>query len=196
MARRARPPAAGAALLARSNRNFMQRLFVERALFVVGGRNSGKSTQLRSMFSDLRFGTGGEIPTSRKAREILPLSTDRALYLRLTSPHERGESLKEFFAKVVKKSSSGRWCFAAPLQPDAAGRMPGVVETVKAFRRRFAPDRVRVCLLSPDRHGNRDERQDRIGSALLSLDGVEFLCIDARFRLENGSVLADFFDFS
>ena len=36
-------------------------MYVERALFVVAPQDSGKSTQLRSIFLDRRFGKDGEI---------------------------------------------------------------------------------------------------------------------------------------
>lgn len=40
--------------------------YLERVLFVVGNRHTGKSTQLRSMFLDVRLGSNGQIPTERK----------------------------------------------------------------------------------------------------------------------------------
>jgi hypothetical protein len=40
--------------------------YLERALFVVGNRHTGKSTQLRSMILDVRLGSNGRIPTERK----------------------------------------------------------------------------------------------------------------------------------
>ena len=46
---------------------------LERVLFVVGTRHSGKSTQLRSMFRDVRFGTGGIIPKQRKLDDFYRL---------------------------------------------------------------------------------------------------------------------------
>src|SRR6266852_2396937 len=67
----------------------------ERVLFVVGEPNSGKSNQLRSMFRDVRLGTGGNIPTGRRLDEVYRLSNERSVYLRLTSPHEAGESLSK-----------------------------------------------------------------------------------------------------
>jgi hypothetical protein len=66
----------------------------ERALFIIGEPNSGKSTQLRSMFRDVRLGTGGTVPTPRNLPEMYRLSNERCLYLRLTSPNEAGEWIK------------------------------------------------------------------------------------------------------
>ena len=63
----------------------------ERALFIVGEQNSGKSTQFRSVFSDLRLGGDGSVPSAPNLREMYRLSNERCLYIRLTSPHERGE---------------------------------------------------------------------------------------------------------
>ena len=56
----------------------------ERALFVVGEPNSGKSNQLRSMFRDVHLGNGGNIPTERNLPEFYRLSNERCLYLRLS----------------------------------------------------------------------------------------------------------------
>src|ERR1700722_3314484 len=66
----------------------MASYYFERALFFVGESHSGKSNQLRSMFRDVRLGTGGDIPTGTRLDEVYRLSNERSLYLRLTSPHE------------------------------------------------------------------------------------------------------------
>ncbi len=42
-------------------------LYIERALFVVGEPNDGKSTQLRSLFSDRRFGPDGKVPAENRS---------------------------------------------------------------------------------------------------------------------------------
>ena len=65
----------------------MNHAYLERALFIVGPQNSGKSVQLRSMFTDVRLGLEGEIPQSRNIRDAYSLSNERRLYVRLTSPH-------------------------------------------------------------------------------------------------------------
>src|SRR4051812_28048152 len=117
---------------------------VERFLFIIGERNAGKSTQLRSLFVDPRLGTNGQIPTRRKLVARHRLSIDRSLYFRLTSPHESGESLDVFMGKISKSTNRGRWCVVAPLQPDAFGRMPDLVKTVRAVIRKFGPERIRV----------------------------------------------------
>src|SRR5260370_12270091 len=176
-------------------------LIVERALFVVAPRDSGKSTQLRSIFRDRRFGTNGRVPPSSESRnlpEMYFISNERRLYLRLTSPHEVGETPSEFLKKTRRKMSSGRWCFAGPFQPEAFRRMPDVVRSVDLFVKAFKPERVRVVFVSPNRHGaevgeflpGRDVRTE-----LLHI-GVEVACIDGRHREANGLFLADFFDFA
>lgn len=174
-------------------------IWLERALFVVAPQDSGKSTQLRSMFLDRRFGNGGTVPTSRNLAETYYISNDRRLYLRLTSPHEYGETPKEFIEKLRNKMSSGRWCFAGAFQPDAYNNMPDIVETVQRFVAAFSPERLRVVLLSPNRHGaeltsflpGRD-----LSAELFQIPSIEVACIDARQRQSNGLLLADFFDFT
>ena len=95
--------------------------YFERFLFVVGDQNTGKSTQLRSMFADprindCRIGGKSTIPTTSKIPETYQLSYGRSLYLRLSSPHEKGETLKEFIDDISMKDKSGRWCVAGALQ--------------------------------------------------------------------------------
>lgn len=177
-------------------------LYLERALFVVAPQDSGKSTTLRSLFLDRRLGRGGVPPPAAEARRLAAsywISNERRLYLRLTSPHEWGESEAEFIDKTRETMGNGRWCFACPLQPGAFRNMPDVVATVRAFRAAFSPERIRVAFLSPNRHGlqvedfaaGRDLRDD-----LIQIPQVEVLCIDGRHRSVNGLLLADFFDFT
>jgi hypothetical protein len=172
---------------------------IERFLFVVGAPNTGKSTQLRSLFIDPRLGTDGQVPTSRKVEAHYKLSIDRRLYLRLTSPHEYGESLKDFLQKTAANTTEGRWCAAVPLQPDASEYgMTDLVKTVKAVIKEFTPERVRVCILSPDRHGNiwENKRLQKLFGRLWRLGPVECHCIDARERTTNGTLLAGYLDYS
>jgi hypothetical protein len=170
---------------------------VERFLFIVGDQNTGKSTQLRSLFVDPRLGTNGRIPNNHNVPDHYFLSVDRALYLRLTSPHERNETMAQFLAKIARRTEAGRWCVAAPLQPEASNRMPDVVETVRAVKERFTPERVRVCFLAPDRHGQTATGDiELMFRSLWRLGGVECHSIDARHRTANGTLLADYLDYS
>ncbi len=182
----------------------------ERALFVVGEPNSGKSNQLRSMFRDVRLGTGGHLPAGRRLDEVYRLSNERSLYLRLTSPHEAGESLNkkrgqrnfvDKTARIIDENTprfGRRWNFAGALQPHSRHNMPDVVVTCRAFVRRFDPERTRVVFLSPDRHGvslQADEHMDLV-DGLRQIPSMEVCWIDARERRVNGLLLADFFDFT
>jgi hypothetical protein len=108
------------------------------------------------------------------------------------------ESLLEFLRKTASKTSVGRWCVAAPLQADAFKKMPDAVRTIKDVKRQFRPERVRVCILSPDRHGAAQEEKklQRLFQRLWRLGRVECHCIDARERTANGSLLADFLDYT
>lgn len=171
---------------------------IERALFVVGQQKAGKSVQLRSMFRDPRFGTDGKIPSARKVREIIQLSTDLQLYLRLTSPHESNEAVEDWLEKVNRKTLAGQWCVVGPLQPLPHKRMPDAAEAVDAFVQRFAPKRVRIVFLSPDRCGKfASESFDvlNLTTRLWSIPSVEIMSIDARDREANGLLLTDFFDY-
>jgi hypothetical protein len=183
----------------------------ERALFVVGAPNAGKSCQLRSMFRDVRLGTGGDIPTARNVPEFYRLSIERCLYLRLTSPHEMMESIRKkhrahanFLEKTAGKMEANtpqlarRWNFAGPLQSDAENHMPDLVATCRAFVRYFNPERTRVVFLSPDQHGAclQEAGHMHLVGRLRQIPSVEICWIDARDRAGNGLLLADFFDFT
>lgn len=171
-------------------------LYIERALFVVGEPNDGKSTQLRSLFRDKRFGTNGKIPKPRKLPATYALSHERSLYLRLTSPHEYDESPEEFFEKIRISALSGRWAVASPLQPNARNKMPDVIETVRQFIRAFSPERVRVCFLSPNQADIKTPGNQKTQDKLWKLGGVECITLDARTRTRNGLVYADFLDYT
>jgi hypothetical protein len=184
----------------------------ERALFIVGHPNSGKSNQLRSMFRDVRLGTQGDIPGGKRLDEVYRLSNERSLYLRLTSPHEAKEHIgrkpgrrnesTNFLEKTAEKIEENtpqfgkRWCFAGALQPRAGQHMPDVVATCRAFLQYFEPERTRIAFLSPDRHGVslQAEHMDLVDK-LQGISSVEVCWIDARDRRVNGLLLADFFDF-
>ena len=181
----------------------MKDKYLERALFVVAGRHCGKSTQLRSMFRDVRLGTGGEIPKGLKLREWYRLTNERSLYLRLSSPHELKESLTGFLKKTHEKMTAAtpkhgrRWNFACALHPYPLNKMPDVVTACEAFVARFVPERTRVVFLNPDRKGNFIEPSEiaRMSRRLRRIPSVEVCWIDARSEQANGLQLMDFFAF-
>jgi len=171
---------------------------IERALFVVGPQNAGKSKQLRAMFLDWQLQNGGKILTAKKIPETYRLSNERRLHLRLTSPHEYGETPDEWLNKIGTKTQGGRWCVADALQPNAENKMPDVVAAVLAFMQRFDPERIRVIFLSPTWKGDTIDNYAPgvdLVSSLLAED-IEVATVDARSREGNGLFLADFFDFT
>lgn len=173
--------------------------WMERALFVVGPGGAGKSTALRSMFLDRRLGMRGDVPTTRKVKEFHALSNERWLYLRLTSPHEVGESLKQFLSSIKRKCKEGRWCFACPLRPLEMQHMPDSADTVRAFVKQFDPERVRVVFLSPTHNGKTlDEYGDdgRLVRELGRIRNVEVVSVPVGRKRANGLLLADYFDFT
>ena len=177
--------------------------YVERALFLVGDQNTGKSTQLRSMFLDWRFGNRGKVPPASNLPDTYPLSNERRLYLRVTSPHEAGETIEAFLNKCARKmqSSTGgwrRWNFAGAVQISATQDLPEGKEVIRAFIKRFAPERVRAVLLSPGHSGNHldpDSLRELVAD-LRSLANCEVIMVDATSRKANGLMYADFFDFA
>lgn len=175
----------------------------ERALFMMGDRNTGKSVQLRSMFLDWRLGTSGRIPTANNVRNSYPLSNERCLYLRLTSPHDAGDTMKEFLNTCAEQMQSGkqswcRWNFAGAVQISGARNLPRGTNVIEEFINRFAPERVRAVVLCPDRSGTvmqANELQQLI-QELRSMTKCEVVMVDATSRDANGLMYADFFDFT
>jgi hypothetical protein len=174
-----------------------QPLHIERFLLVAGAQDTGKSTQLRAMFCDPRFGSGRRIPTAPKPKETYELSPGRRLYLRLSSPHENNETLERFLEKTARKTRAGRWCVASAVQIEPARQMPSLPCIVSAITERFSPERIRIAILSPDRRGvPLRGAAGHIQELREVVDVAEVMCIDARTRVGNGLLLADTFDFT
>lgn len=170
---------------------------IERVLLVAGAPNTGKSVQLRSMFLDPRFGTNRQIPRASKLPDDYKLSPFRRLYLRLSSPHELKETLDRFLDKLEEKTDGRyRWNVASAVQICATENMPDLTDIVAALDERFSPERIRVAILSPDRHGNVLVEASEVMEELREVSSCETLCIDARSRCGNGLLLADTFDFA
>jgi len=178
--------------------------YVERALFMMGDQDTGKSVQLRSMFLDWRLGTRGQVPQARSLPRSYPLSNERWLYLRLTSPHEAGDTIDEFLDKCRYEMQSGgtrgwcRWNFAGALQISATSKLPQGAEVIEKFTKRFSPERMRTVILSPDRSGKEVEssRLRQLIKDLRSVTKCEVMMVDATSREANGLMYADFFDFT
>ena len=177
--------------------------YVERALFILGEQNTGKSIQLRSMFLDRRLGTAGRIPDANNLTNSYSLGNERSLYIRLTSPHEAGETIEEFLKKCEGEmqsvgGGSRRWNFAGALQVSATCRLSKGTEVIAEFIKHFAPERVRAVILSPDRSGRLLEANEllELTQDLRSLTNCEAMIADAISRDANGLIYADFFDFT
>ena len=170
---------------------------IERILLVAGAQNTGKSVQIRSMFLDPRLGTSGQIPGAPNLPNSYSLSPSRRLYLRLMSPHEAREDLDRFLEKIEENTDGHyRWNVASAVQIEAGGNMPNISELVTALEERFSPERIRVAILSPDRHGDVLAEAPALMQELQGVSSCEAMCIDARSRHRNGLLLADTFDFA
>ena len=176
-----------------------EKLYMERALFIIAPQNAGKTTQLKSMFADPRFGTNTIIPQSKRL-PVITLSKDRRLYIRLSSPHEMKLSPVQFHKNIIASTGVGRWCFAGAFHPYRLNKMPDVFDALKLFKQKFNPERIRVCFLSPNTNKKGKSLTESevliISDKLRKIKGVEYMFIDARDEYANGLLLADFFDFS
>lgn len=176
---------------------------VERVQFVVGEQDAGKSTELRSMFVDPRFGTKGVVPTEKRLK-LVTLSRERCLFIRLTSPHERKETIGDFFGTIARaRKRAARFGFrrfnvSCALQPFAANLMPDLLEVCSEVRTQLNPERTRVVIIDPRQDGQNGANIPRTTIQKLHTQAVELIKIDgkhSRHNYPNGLVLADFFDF-
>ena len=180
-----------------------QEAYIERALFVIGDQDTGKSTQLRSMFLDWRLGTQSKVPTTKNIPNTYALSDEHWLYLRLTSPHESDETLDKFLDKCAgemqtTRPTARRWNFAGALQPNGPSRLPDGPNVIKGFIQRFTPERIRAVILSPGRSGDYmpELKHQHLTRTLHALPGVEVMTTDATTQTANGLMYADFFGFT
>lgn len=118
----------------------------------------------------------------------------------LSSPHEKRETVDHYSGTVADRAQTGAWNFAGALQPQSESDPAGPATYIAAVIEQFDPERVRICLLSPDRDG--DEHDLRALRAALRSHHTEPIVIDGSVDVENGDpeghdlFLADFFDFT
>ena len=177
----------------------------ERALFVMGNQNSGKSTRIRNMYADVRMGRHGRVP-QKKVRNFrtVRLSHERRLYVRIQSPQEAGETLTRFFGKIDKAikrdDPTARWNMVTAMQRGEGENIDDGVSVIDSFIRTYKPERVRVALIHPPAKGDLlteaelADTRDRIRDLERPGVVVEALQIEGRGR--NGLLLSDFFDFT
>ncbi len=179
---------------------------LERILLVCGEQNAGKSTALRSMYRDLRFGTKGKIPTASILKPI-HFSQERALIIRCTSPHEAEETLDEFIGKIDNELERAwskldvyRMNYASAVQPNAINNMPDIIETCRAIHDAFWPERIRLVQLHPRQDGTAGQMLSPQQIEKLRKWRVEVVTIDGSQAINgrtfpNAMFLASFFDF-
>ena len=191
----------------RNNNGLSNQGYFERALFVVGPQNSGKSYQIRSMYRDFRLGNwGNPLPNGRRPGKI-HLSNERKLFIRIMSPQESGDNWKKFINKMPKAKLNERWNYVCAMQTDPinmdtnpTNKMPPLIDCISKFMHAFNPERVRLCFLSPVYYGMSvpgNILNNTIASLLRLDDRIECCNLNAKEKgINHGLFLADFFDFT
>jgi hypothetical protein len=173
-------------------------VYMERALFVVGQPGGGKSAHLKNMFLDWRFHTSGVLWKKTGPIPPVALSNERTLRIFSQSAQEGGHSIQQWIDRIKESIGPGRWCFGGALQAKGAKKLPEALPYVEAFIEAFSPERVRICFLSPDKSDRTIDQfldLEEVIPAILSMDGVECVFIDAKLLNTNALMMADFFDF-
>jgi hypothetical protein len=173
--------------------------YMERALFVVGQPGAGKSAHLKHMFRDWRFGNEGEPWDNPGPIPVVFLSNERKLRIFLQSAQERDRDIQPWIDRIRQSFDTGRWCFAGALQAEAGDELPNALEYIQAFIEALAPERVRICFLSPDGQGrtiNTFLEFDGTIRSIELMDNVESALIDFQLLDTNALMMADFFDFA
>ncbi|MDG0024935.1 hypothetical protein [Trinickia sp. Y13] len=177
---------------------------IERMMFVVGEPDAGKSTTLRSLFVDPRFGTKRVVPTESRIR-LVGLSKERCLFMRLTSPHETKQNINQFLKTIeaaqrrAARLGFRRFNVACALQPFAARAMPDLHDVCSEALHQLLPERMRVVVIDPRQDGQPGPSLSTQTISELRRRHVELVRIDgqhARHEYPNGLLLADFFDFT
>lgn len=178
----------------------------ERALFVMGDKNAGKTFQIRHMCSDKRLGTRGKVPQSGHGVPTkVWLSNERLLCIRTQAPQEAYETRAAFIGRTIRTVGNDcpRWNFVCPMRINKRGVSPGGINLIQSFVHAFSPERVRVAILHPRKDGvlldglNTPHEFRSIADQVRRLSGcpiVEPMIVDARRR--NGLLLPNFFDFT
>lgn len=181
------------------------RASIERILVVCGMQNAGKSRMLRSMFVDPQLSTNRVIPTPSRIRPAA-LSRERCLQIRCTSPHERGESIDDFFAELERARVAAwrtfwRFNYACALQPNANSTTPDAVTFCDEMKKRLTPERIRFVQIDPRQDGRSGTLLGHADVDRLRGMEVEVMTVDGRreptgAQPPHGLMLADFFDFT
>lgn len=179
---------------------------MERALFVLGKQNSGKTRRIRNMYADVRMGRDGKVPQKKQTRfPTVYLSNERRLYVRVQSPQEAGDTLAKFFKKIdaatKRDGPTARWNTVCAMQWDPGRNIGDGLNVIGHFIRKYKPERVRVAVLHPPARlwaemtsNERDRCQKGIRALERAGTIVEQLMVPGRGR--NGLLLSDFFDFT
>lgn len=192
----------------------MTNTYRERALFVIGRRNAGKSAQLRNLFADCRIGDGNPNLTPGRIVQDHYLSNERGLHIRLQSPHEKPGTYTDFLTYLDNHLFGPRCSFAGALWPNRQIHIPDAVTFIGNLQNDRPFERIRLVLLSPDRNeglldgvdfSNTYQTINHVIDALYDIPRVEVVFLDARDimpgrrnlerRRRNGLFLADFFAF-
>ncbi|AZZ36403.1 hypothetical protein CIK05_06225 [Bdellovibrio sp. qaytius] len=195
--------------------------YIERALFIVGVQNSGKTTLINNAIDSvphwLKIGTPRPKKIKNKKYNLggsYIISSDRKLYVRTSSFHESGRNTAYFLKSMKDKTKTGRWNVICPMQPEATYTKEGNVkmaepaEAIKKFIERFNPEHIRVYLLDLrfDKIEKTKKRKSVVVindkdirkhiSKLQKIKNVECTYLNVKNENKNNHTITDFFNFS
>jgi hypothetical protein len=179
--------------------------YVERALFIIGEKDAGKSKQIHSVLRDWRLHKEGKVPRKKTRRipETYALSNERWLYVRTRSYFEIPQSLDDFLDECAAKMKENedlrrRWNFLGALRPDKEGKRLSAACVIESFAKHFSVERTRAVILLPYQNGKsiKPSNLTKLIANLRAKNVTDVLMVDATSRVGNGLIYADFFDFT
>lgn len=159
-------------------------LAIDTLVLIAADPGSGKSSQIRSIFTQPEFCKFGRYPTERKIPNIHKIGPDILLYVRLTSWHETKKVYPEVVADIQKHApAKRRYKVLAPVQVTASKYgLAGAEELFMKLMRDFRVRRGLLVWLSPNVKKTDSIAISKDLANFLSKSNASSLTIDSNIR--------------